>query len=167
MAVLLIYLILGAQFQSFTQPLVVMFTVPFAFIGVIVGLLVNGDTFTIVAFIGVVALTGIVVNDSIVLIDFINKRRRGGGGKWRSIVNSGRVRMRPILLTSLTTIFGLLPMALGIGGKSEVWGTLAVSIIWGLSFSTLLTLFIIPAFYSIITDWTERPDVGRTGAVGA
>jgi len=155
-ALLLIYLILGTQFQSFTQPLVVMFTVPFAFIGVIVGLLVNGDTFTIVAFIGVVALAGIVVNDSIVLMDFINKRRQKGGNKWRSIVESGRVRMRPILLTSLTTIFGLLPMALGIGGRSEVWGPLAVSIIWGLSFSTFLTLFIIPAFYSMITGWAER-----------
>ncbi len=157
-AILVIYMILGAQFKSFIQPLIIMFTVPFSFIGVIIGLLVNGDPFSLVAFIAVVGLTGIVVNDSLILVDFINTRRDTGTSKWRAIVKSGVIRMRPIMLTTITTIFGLLPMALGVGGKSNVWGPMANSIIWGLAFASLLTLFFIPALYSILGDvkWERR-----------
>jgi multidrug efflux pump subunit AcrB len=157
-AILVIYMILGAQFRSFLQPLIIMFTVPFSFIGVIVGLLVIREPFSLVAFIGVVALAGIVVNDSLILVDFINSRRDAGVSKWRAIVKSGVIRMRPIMLTTITTIFGLLPMAIGIGGKSNVWSPLANSIIWGLAFATFLTLFFIPALYAIMGEvgWERK-----------
>ena len=95
------YILLGAQFKSFTQPLIILFTIPFAFIGAMLGLLVNGTSFGIVTLFGMVALAGIVVNDSIVLIDFINMRRRAGASKWRAIIEGGRLRMRPILLTTI------------------------------------------------------------------
>jgi len=151
-AIVLIYMILGTQFQSFTQPLVIMLTVPFSFIGVVLGLLIMGYPFSLVAFVGIVALAGIVVNDSLILIDFINKSRKKGVSRWRAIIKSGRIRMRPVLLTTITTILGLLPMGLGIGGKSRVWGPMANTIIWGLGFATILTLFFIPAFYAIMDD---------------
>lgn len=155
-AIVLIYMILATQFQSFTQPLVIMLTVPFSFIGVVLGLLIMGYPFSLVAFVGVVALAGIVVNDSLVLIDFINNTRRKGVTRWRAIIQSGKIRMRPILLTTITTILGLLPMGLGIGGKSRVWGPMANTIIWGLGFATILTLFFIPAFYAIMDDLVRR-----------
>jgi multidrug efflux pump subunit AcrB len=156
LGVFIMYILLGAQFKSFTQPLIILFTVPFAFIGAMLGLLVNGTPFGIVTLFGMVALAGIVVNDSIVLVDFINMRRRAGVSKWRAIIEGGRLRMRPILLTTITTIVGLLPMAIGLGGQSEMWMPLANTIIWGLAMSTLLTLFIIPALYAIVDDLTPK-----------
>ena len=160
-ALFLVYMILGVQFQSFFQPLVIMLTVPFAFIGVISGLLVNGHPFSLVAFVAVIALAGIVVNDSLVLVDFINKKRESGISLYRAIVKSGIVRMRPVIMTSLTTILGLLPMSLSLGGASPVWKPMADSIIWGLVFSTLLTLLVIPVAYSYLAEWTLRWNVGR------
>ena len=115
---LLIYVVLGAQFRSFVQPIIIMFAVPFGMIGAMVGLLLANATLSMVAMFGIVALSGIVVNDSIVLIDFINTYRERGYNKWYAILKGGSVRLRPIILTSLTTIFGLIPMALGLGGKS-------------------------------------------------
>jgi multidrug efflux pump subunit AcrB len=156
LGVFIMYILLGAQFKSFTQPLIILFTVPFAFIGAMLGLLINGTPFGIVTLFGMVALAGIVVNDSIVLVDFINMRRRAGVGKWRAIIQGGRLRMRPILLTTITTIVGLLPMAIGLGGQSEMWMPLANTIVWGLAMSTLLTLFIIPALYAIVDDLTPK-----------
>ena len=154
--VFIIYMLLGAQFKSFVQPLIIMFAIPFAFIGSMIGLLVIGHPFGILTLYGMVALAGIVVNDSIVLIDFINVRRRAGVNKWRAIIEGGRLRLRPIALTTITTVFGLLPMAIGLGGNSETWMPLANTIIWGLSMSTLLTLFITPALYAIVDDLTPR-----------
>ena len=156
LGVFIMYILLGAQFKSFTQPLIILFTVPFAFIGAMLGLLVNGTPFGIVTLFGMVALAGIVVNDSIILVDFINMRRRAGVAKWRAIIEGGRLRMRPILLTTITTIVGLLPMAIGLGGQSQMWMPLANTIVWGLAMATLLTLFIIPALYAIIDDLTPK-----------
>ena len=150
--VILIYLILGTQFRSYIQPLVILTTVPFAFIGAMVGLIVAGDKFSIVTLFGVVALAGIVVNDSIVLISFMNNARRAGIDRWKSVVQAGVTRLRPIILTTVTTIGGLLPTAVGIGGSSAVWRPLANTIAWGLLFSTILTLFIIPCILSIVDD---------------
>ncbi len=156
LGIFIMYILLGAQFKSLLQPLIILFTIPFAFIGAMLGLLVNTSPFSIVTLYGMVALAGIVVNDSIVLIDFINVRRRSGVGKWRAIMEGGRLRLRPIVLTTLTTAFGLLPMAIGLGGSSEMWKPLANTIIWGLAMSTLLTLFIIPCLYAISDDLTPK-----------
>ena len=133
---------------------------PFALIGALLGLLVSGNPFSIVAMFGFVALAGIVVNDTIVMIDFMNKRRSGQQTTslelWRSIINSGRLRLRPILLTSLTTISGLIPMAMGIGGQSGMWAPLANVILYGLLVSTILTLFVIPCLVSVLDDFKRR-----------
>ena len=155
-AILLIYLILGSEFQSFIQPLIVMFTVPFAFIGVVIGLVVMRYPFTLNAGVAIVALAGVVVNDSIVLVDFIKKARAEGVTRWESIVEAGCMRLRPILLTSITTILGVLPLALGWGGVSVTWGPMAASLAWGLAFATVLTLFVIPALFSIVDDVRAR-----------
>ena len=149
---LLIYVVLGAQFKSFIQPIIIMFAVPFGMIGAMVGLLLSNATLSIVAMFGIVALAGIVVNDSIVLIDFINKYREDGYNKWYAILKGGSVRLRPIILTSLTTIIGLIPMAIGLGGKSPIWMPMANTIIFGLSVATLMTLFVMPALYAITAD---------------
>jgi multidrug efflux pump subunit AcrB len=156
LGVFIIYMLLGTQFKSFIQPLIILFAIPFAFIGSMIGLIVIGYPFGILTLYGMVALAGIVVNDSIVLIDFINVRRRAGVGKWRAIIEGARLRLRPIVLTTITTVFGLLPMAIGLGGQSETWMPLANTIVWGLSMSTVLTLFITPALYAIIDDLTPK-----------
>ena len=152
LGVFLIYIILGGQFGSFIQPLIILYTIPFAFIGAIAGLLIINSPFTIATMYGIVALSGIVVNDALVLISFINNARKAGYSKWRSIIMAGSVRFRPIVLTSVTTIFGLLPMALGLGGRSDTWGPLAVTIVGGLFFSTIFTLFIIPCLFAGVDD---------------
>ena len=149
---LLIYVVLGAQFKSFIQPIIIMLAVPFGMIGAMVGLLLANATLSMVAMFGIVALSGIVVNDSIVLIDFINKFRERGFNKWYAILKGGYVRLRPIVLTSLTTIIGLMPMAVGLGGKSPIWMPMAYTIIFGLSLATTMTLFVMPALYAITTD---------------
>ncbi len=150
--ILVIYMILGAQFKSFTQPIIILFAVPFGMIGAMVGLLISNATLSMIAMFGIVALAGIVVNDSIVMIDFINKFRERGHNRWYAILKGGSIRLRPIILTSMTTIIGLIPMALGLGGKSPIWMPMAYTIIFGLAFATLMTLFVMPALYAIITD---------------
>jgi len=156
LSMILIFLILGTQFNSYSQPFVILTTVPFALIGAILGLLISGNPFSIVSMFGFVALAGIVVNDAIVMITFINNRRESEKltkyQYWRSIVDAGRLRLRPIILTSLTTISGLVPLAFGIGGQSEMWAPLANVILFGLMVSTVLTLYIIPSFVAILDD---------------
>lgn len=152
LGVFIIFLLLTAQFKSLIQPFIILFTIPFAFVGAVVGLIAIRSPFSIMTLYGIVALAGIVVNDSIVLIDFINKRRANGAGRWRAVLKGGALRLRPVLLTSITTIAGLLPMALGIGGGSEVWAPLANTIVWGLSAATFMTLFLVPALYAIADD---------------
>jgi multidrug efflux pump subunit AcrB len=155
--VFLIYLILSGQFRSFVQPLIILFTVPFAFLGAMVGILVLGTKFTVITMYGIVALAGIAVNDAIVLITFINNARERGASRYASVVEAGMLRLRPIILTSVTTIGGLLPMAVGLGGHSESWAPLANTIIWGMMSATTLTLLIIPAVYTIIVDDIATP----------
>ncbi|MCP4717480.1 MAG: efflux RND transporter permease subunit, partial [Deltaproteobacteria bacterium] len=152
LGVFLIYIILGAQFKSYAQPFIILLTVPFSFIGAIIALIVTNDPFSIVVLYGFIGLAGIAVNDAIVMISFINNSRRAGAGRWQSIIQSGRLRLRPILLTSITTMFGLFPMAVGLGGKSKVWAPMANTMFWGLGFATVLTLFILPTVYTIIVD---------------
>ena len=153
LALFLIFFILCLQFNSFTQPVIIMITIPFAILGVMVGLLVTNNPLTFVTLIGLLTLAGIVVNDSLLLIDFINRYRKEHPEKlYLAIVRGCHVRMRPIMLTSLTTIFGLAPMAFGLGGKSIFWAPLATAIMWGLAFSTVLILTLVPAYYAILED---------------
>jgi multidrug efflux pump len=147
-ALLLIFTILATQFRSYVQPLIVMMTIPFAFIGVIVGLLVTGLPFSLNTLISVVALAGVVVNNAIILIDFINQEREKGTDRWHAIINSGAIRLRPILLTTGTTIAGMLPLVFSNDPSAQSWRPVAVTFAFGLAFSTFLTLFIIPVIYS-------------------
>jgi multidrug efflux pump subunit AcrB len=160
LGIFFIYVILGAQFKSYTQPFIILLTIPFAFIGAIIALIFTNNPFSIVVLYGFVGLAGIAVNDAIVMISFINNARRRGADRWRSIIESGRLRLRPIILTSITTMFGVLPLAIGLGGKSAIWAPMANTILWGLGFATMLTLFILPSVYTIIVDdiggWWEK-----------
>ncbi len=150
LAVFLVYLVMAAQFESFLHPFIIMFTVPLAAIGVIVTLLLTGTPFSVIVFIGVILLAGIVVNNGIVLIDYINTLRRQGRSKIDAIRAAGLVRLRPILMTTLTTVLGLLPMALGLGEGAEIRTPMALTVVGGLSVGALLTLFVIPALYAIL-----------------
>ncbi|MDX9994725.1 MAG: efflux RND transporter permease subunit [Rhodocyclaceae bacterium] len=143
----LIYLILAAQFRSYWQPLLILVTVPLAFTGVALGLLVSRIPLSLYTLYGVIALTGIAVNSAIVLIDAANERLAGGMSVLHAAVYAARRRVVPILITSVTTIGGLFSLAFGLAGKSLLWGPVAASIVWGLSFSTVLTLFVIPLLY--------------------
>lgn len=143
----LIYLILAAQFRSYWQPFIILVTVPLAFTGVVLGLLISGNPLSLYTLYGVIALTGIAVNSAIVLIDAANERLAAGMSVQHAAIYAGRRRVVPILITSTTTIGGLLSLAIGLGGKSLMWGPVAASIVWGLGFSTVLTLFAIPLVY--------------------
>lgn len=152
LGIFIMYIILGGQFKSFIQPLMILYTIPFGFIGAIMGLMIINSPFSFTTMYGVVALSGIVVNDALVLISFINDQRQRDISRWRSIISGGSIRLRPIILTSVTTIFGMLPMALGIGGESKTWEPLAMTIVGGLFFSTFFTLFLIPCLYAAVDD---------------
>jgi multidrug efflux pump subunit AcrB len=143
----LIYLILAAQFKSYFQPLLILVTVPLAFTGVVLGLLVAQIPLSLYTLYGVIALTGIAVNSAIVLIDAANDRLASGMGILHAAVYAARRRVVPILITSVTTIGGLFSLAVGLGGKSLLWGPVAAAIVWGLGFSTVLTLFVMPLLY--------------------
>jgi multidrug efflux pump subunit AcrB len=156
LGVFLIYLILGTQFKSYLQPALILLTVPFAFVGVILYLFISGTPFSTTVLYAGVALAGIAVNDSIVLVSYVNELKRSGKTTAEAVAEGAATRLRPILLTSLTTIAGLLPTALGLGGKSVVWGPMASTIIFGLIFSTFTALFIIPSLYGILEDIRAR-----------
>ncbi len=145
----LIYLILATQFRSYFQPLIILVTVPLAFTGVVLGLLVSGNPLSLYTLYGVIALTGIAVNSAIVLISAANERRAAGMSVLHAVIYAARRRVVPILITSTTTIGGLFSLAVGLGGKSLMWGPVAASIVWGLGFSTVLTLFAIPLIYRL------------------
>ena len=155
-AILLIYVILVALFRSYVQPLIIMATVPLSFIGVVYGLFISNVELSMMALVGVIALVGIVINDSLVMIDFINRSREKGMDVEHAVIESGKVRLRPIILTTLTTIGGLLPMALGIGGREPMLTPMAVSIVWGLLFAMVLTLIVIPCLYVVVEDIKEK-----------
>jgi multidrug efflux pump subunit AcrB len=146
----LIYIILGTQFRSYLQPLIILFTIPLAFTGVVLGLLVTGNPISLYTLYGVVALAGISVNAAIVLISAANSRLQNGMSLLHATVYAARRRVIPILITSLTTIAGLFSLAAGLAGTSLIWGPVATAIVWGLAFSTMLTLFVIPMLYRIL-----------------
>ncbi len=159
--VFLIYAILATQFKSYTQPLLILFSVPFAFVGVVLYLVLTGIALSSTVIYAAVALAGIAVNDSIVLISFINEKRREGASTREAVLEGAATRMRPILLTTMTTIAGLLPTALGIGGWSVVWGPMAGTIVVGLVFSTLTSLLVIPCIYGLFYERTRYHEEGE------
>jgi HAE1 family hydrophobic/amphiphilic exporter-1 len=150
LALVLVYMIMVGQFESFKEPFIIMFTVPLALIGVVWMLFFTGTTINMQSLMGVLLLGGIVVNNAIVYITYTNQlRREQGMSLFDSVVEAGRVRLRPILMTALTTSFGLIPMALGIGAGSEMRAPMARSVIGGLLLSTFLTLVFIPVIYTL------------------
>lgn len=154
MAVLLVYMVMASQFESLFNPFIIMFTVPLAFAGSFIGLFITGTELDVIAIMGMIVLVGIVVNNGIILIDFITKGREEGLSMEAAILKSGKQRLRPILMTTLTTILGMLPMAFQTGEGSEMRG-LAIVVIFGLTTSTLLTLFIIPILYQVLNTKLE------------
>ena len=150
LAIFLVYIVMASQFESLVHPFVIMFTVPLAVIGVVVVLYAAQIALSVVVFIGLIMLAGIVVNNAIVLVDYINTLRRSGLAKMDAIVQAGSVRLRPILMTTTTTILGLLPMALGLGEGAEIRTPMAITVIAGLTSSTFLTLIVIPTVYSLM-----------------
>jgi len=152
----LIYLILGTQFRSYLQPLMILTTVPLAFTGVVLGLMVTGNPLSLYTLYGIVALAGISVNAAIVLISAANDRLERGMSLLHSTLYAARRRVIPILITSLTTVAGLFSLATGLGGKSLVWGPVATAIVWGLAFSTVLTLLVVPLLYRLFM--RQRPE---------
>ncbi len=150
LAALLVYMILAALFESFLYPFIIMFTIPLAFIGVVLALLISGKPINLPVLIGFVILGGIAVNNGIVMVDYINQLKKRGVEKKDAILQACAVRLRPVLITALTTIFGMLPMALSTSAGSELRSPMAITVVGGLTATTFLTLFIIPIIYSLI-----------------
>ncbi|MFH1878682.1 MAG: efflux RND transporter permease subunit [Candidatus Omnitrophota bacterium] len=155
-AFLVVYLILASFFKSIVQPFIVMLAIPFGLIGVVLSFVAHGLPLSFLAILGVVSLNGIVVNDSIVLVDFINKLRESGIERRESIIKAGQMRLRPVILTTITTAGGLSTVAYGIGGKDPFLVPMAMALCWGLLFSTALTLIIIPCIYSVVDELSVK-----------
>lgn len=150
LAVFLVYLVMAATFESLLHPFIVLFSIPLALIGIVPGLVITGTQVSVIVLIGAVMLAGIVVNNAIVLIDRVNQNRRGGMAKQDAVIEACHTRLRPILMTTLTTVLGLLPMALAVGQGAELRAPLAITVSFGLAFSTFLTLAVIPAIYMLV-----------------
>jgi multidrug efflux pump subunit AcrB len=145
---LLVYIVMATQFESFKQPFIIMFTIIFAFTGVFLTLWITNTPLSLVAFIGAIMLIGIVVKNGIIIVDFTNLQRERGLPISEAVVTAGKSRLRPVLMTSFTTILGMLPLAIGAGEGSELWQPMGIAIIGGLTFSTFLTLLVIPVLYA-------------------
>ena len=156
LSLLLVYLILAAQFESLLQPLVILMTVPLAVAGVALVLGLTGQTINLMSLTGCVVLVGIVVNDAIIKVDFINQRRTAGMPLRAAIMAAGHVRVRPILMTTITTVLGLLPLALGFGQGAELRAPLAIAIVGGLTSASLLTLLVVTVLYSVMAGKPKR-----------
>lgn len=152
LALILVYMVMASLFESLLHPFIVMLSTPLAVIGVVIAILLTGSTLNLMAYIGIVMLAGIVVNNAIVLIDCVNRLRGEGLPQREALVQAGRYRLRPILMTTATTVIALLPLALGFGSGSELRAPMAIAVIGGLTSSTLLTLFFIPVIYSLVDD---------------
>lgn len=150
MAVAFIYLIMVAQFQSLKSPFIVLFTIPLAFTGGLLGLMICGMEVSVISMIGFVMLAGIIVNNGIVLIDYVNQLRAQGVSKFEALVEAGITRLQPILMTTLTTVLGLSTMAMGMGTGAQMMQPVAIVCIGGLLYATLMTLFVVPAMYDIM-----------------
>ena len=155
-SIILVFLVMASQFESFLMPFVIMFSIPFSFTGVILALLITNTTLSIIAGLGAVLLIGIVVKNGIVLIDYINLMRDRGQALNEAIAYAGKMRLRPVLMTAMTTILAMLPMAMSTGEGSEIWSPMGITLIGGLVFSTLVTLVLVPVVYGIVSRRGER-----------
>lgn len=155
LGILLVYMVMASQFESLLHPFVIMFTIPLAVIGVVLAFIITGKTFGVTAFIGVILLAGIVVKNGIVLVDYINTLRRRGLSREEAILQAGPVRLRPVLMTALTAMLGMLPLAIGRGEGGELDSPLAVAVIGGLFVATFLTLVVIPVVYTVLEDLAQ------------
>ena len=156
MIIILVYIVMASQFESFMSPFVIMFSIPFAFVGVLLGLWITGTPLGAMGMIGILILMGVVVKNGIVLIDYTILMQERGKGVAEASVIAAKSRLRPILMTTLTTVLGMIPMAVGRGEGSEMWRSLGMVVAWGLSVSTLVTLVIIPTVYASMSSWQER-----------
>jgi HAE1 family hydrophobic/amphiphilic exporter-1 len=150
LGVSLVYMVMAGQFEDFKDPFIIMFSVPFAFVGVISAFVFTGTALNVITFIGIIMLMGIVVKNAIVFIDYTRKLKDRGMSLHDAIVTGGKTRLRPVLMTSLTTIFGMLPLALSRGEGSEIWNALGITVIGGLLVSGLVTLVLVPIIYYIV-----------------
>lgn len=158
-SIVLVYLVMAAQFESFAQPLVLLTSVPLSFVGAVLSLVLTGRSLDISGMIGIILLVGIVVNNGIVLIDYINQLRRSGMERDEAVKQAGPTRLRPVLMTTLTTLLGLFPLALGLGEGAELQAPMATVVMGGLMLSTLLTLLVVPVVYTLMDDfilWVQR-----------
>jgi len=147
--IMLVFIVMASQFESLTYPFIIMFSIPFAISGVLIALGTTGTTFNMMSFVGVIMLIGIVVKNGIVMVDYINLNRERGMGVIKAVVSGGKSRLRPVIMTTLTTILGMLPLALSNSQGSEMWKPMAITVIGGLTVSTMLTLIIIPTLYTL------------------
>ena len=156
LSLILTFLVMASQFESMRMPFIIMFSIPFAFSGVILAHLVTGITMSVISMVGGVMLVGIVVKNAIVLVDYINLMRARDLELREAIIVSGKSRLRPVLMTSLTTILGMLPLALSTGSGSEIWSPMGIAVIGGLIFSTIVTLILIPVVYHMMLRRSEQ-----------
>ena len=156
LSLVLVYLVMASQFESLKMPIIIMIAIPFSFAAVAIALFVTGTTLSLIAGIGAVMLIGIVVKNAIVLVDYINLMRERGMDLYEAVAVSGRSRLRPVLMTSLTTMLGMLPLAMSVGEGSEIWSPMGIAVIGGLLFSTFVTLVIVPVIYVIFARRGER-----------
>ncbi|MCK4791811.1 MAG: efflux RND transporter permease subunit, partial [Desulfobacteraceae bacterium] len=150
LGIILVYMVMGSQFEDFLDPFIIMFSVPFAFVGVVLAFVISATPLNLMSFIGLIMLMGIVVNNAIVIVDYIKQLRKRGMELKEAVVTAGKTRLRPVLMTSLTTIFGVTPLALSRGEGSEVWNALGITVIGGMLVSGLVTLILVPVVYSVV-----------------
>ncbi len=155
-SIFLIYALLAAQFENFTLPFIILGSFPLAFIGILLGLFLTGQPVDVMVMVGIIMLAGIVVNNAIVLIDFIKLTMERGTARQEAVIESCRTRLRPILMTTMTTVLGMLPLSLGLGQGAEIYKGLAVTVMFGLSFSTILTLVVIPVLFTLVDDANKK-----------
>jgi HAE1 family hydrophobic/amphiphilic exporter-1 len=150
LGVILVYMVMAGQFEDFTDPFIIMFSVPFAFVGVIWAFALTATPLNVITFIGVIMLMGIVVKNAIVLVDYTKQLSENGMKLFDAVITAGKTRLRPVLMTTLTTIFGMMPLALSRGEGSEIWNALGITVIGGLLISGLVTLVLVPLVYFLV-----------------
>ena len=154
--IVLVYIVMATQFESLVYPFIIMFTIPFAMSGVFIALWLTGTPLSLIALIGAIMLVGIVTKNGIVMVDYMNLLVERGATISDAVIEGGKSRLRPVLMTSLTTILGMLPMSMGLGEGSEIWQPMGIAVVGGLLMSTIITLFIVPSLYAMLEGRIER-----------